>query len=181
MNTQFQVRLVHAASITRPDYNMYCTTGHTRGCPIRIPNQAVLSNNQVARIDPQLVPTVYQAIQSFEEDGGHLTHFSSFGEDPLAHSASLMEQRATQFNQRYPSFDKWEGLSFQGRFTFFYLPNKHISLSKELFMWSHTRTHPIYNLIDVFIWTVHACSLTTLYSWTGFPISKVLHFLNWIE
>ncbi len=67
--------------------------------PTRIPNQAMLANSQVAKIDARVILTVHEAVQSFEQDGGHLTQFSLFGEDPLV---SLLEQRTSQFYSRFP-------------------------------------------------------------------------------
>ncbi len=87
---------------------MYCsnfTVGHRQGGrPTHIPNRAMSTNNQVAKIDPHLIPTAHQAIRSFQGDGGHITRFSLFGEDPLASNDALVHQRNIEFNQRYHSF-----------------------------------------------------------------------------
>ena len=63
------------------------------------------SNNQAARINPQLIPSPEDAMRQFEEAGGHITHFSGFGEDPLASNSIQLQQRKIRFHQRYPTFD----------------------------------------------------------------------------
>ncbi len=63
------------------------------------------SNNQIARVDPRLIPSPEEAVRQYEEAGGHITHFSGFGEDPLASNISLVHQREAEFYQRYPNFD----------------------------------------------------------------------------
>ena len=68
--------------------------GARPGCPSRgTPNQLMSSNNQVARIDPQIIPSVEDAIRQYNAAGGHITNFSVFGEDPLQNNASLIQQR----------------------------------------------------------------------------------------
>lgn len=62
------------------------------------------SNNQVARIDPRLIPSD-DAVRQYSAAGGHLTDFSVFGEDPLSNNTSLIQQRDTEFHRRYPQFD----------------------------------------------------------------------------
>lgn len=63
------------------------------------------SNNHTARVDNRLVPSPEDAVRQYEEAGGHLTHFSGFGEDPLADDTVLTHQRDTEFHQRYANFD----------------------------------------------------------------------------
>ena len=63
------------------------------------------SNNRAAKVDPHLVPLPEDAVRQYEEAGGHLTHFSKFGEDPFASNACLIRQREEEFQKRYPSFD----------------------------------------------------------------------------
>ena len=63
------------------------------------------SNNRTARVDPRLVPSPEDAVRQYEEAGGHLTHFSGFGEDPLANDTVLIHQRDAEFHQRFPNFD----------------------------------------------------------------------------
>ena len=63
------------------------------------------SNNRTARVDTWLVPSPEDAVRQYEEAGGHLTHFSGFGEDPLANDTVLIHQRDAEFHQRFPNFD----------------------------------------------------------------------------
>ena len=81
---------------------MLHTGGH--GIPFRgTPNQAMAANNQIAAIDPHRFPSPDEAVRLFEEDGGHLTHFSDFGEDPLRDDPSRVQTREAAFYERYPS------------------------------------------------------------------------------
>ena len=72
-----------------------------------VPNHTMLSNNQAARIDSRLIPSVESAIREFERDGGQLTVFSSFGEDPLQGSPTLAAQREAEFHRQYPEFQEF--------------------------------------------------------------------------
>ena len=67
----------------------------------------MLNNNQAARIDSRLIPSVESAIQEFERNGGQLTVFSSFGEDPLQGNHILAAQREAEFYRRYPDFQEF--------------------------------------------------------------------------
>lgn len=62
------------------------------------------SNNKVAKIDHQLLPLPEDAAKLYEEAGGALTHFSSFGEDPFRDNNVLQEERLMAFHARHPSF-----------------------------------------------------------------------------
>lgn len=75
-------------------------TGPRRG----IPNVLMHQNDQTVKVDPSLVPTVEDALQMFESNGGHITRFSEFGRDPLAHYPQLIQQRESSFLQFYPDF-----------------------------------------------------------------------------
>ena len=80
--------------------------GARTGCPSRgTPNHLMLSNNQVARIDPQLIPSAEDAVRQYSATGGHLTEFSVFGEDPFRNNVSLVQQREAEFHHRFPQFD----------------------------------------------------------------------------
>lgn len=61
-------------------------------------------NNQAKDINHHLVPETDTAVRQFEGFGGHLTIFSSFGEDPLKDSSELFTQRQSLFNRRYSDF-----------------------------------------------------------------------------
>ena len=56
------------------------------------------------QIDSRLLPDKESAVHDFEENGGHLTTFSVFGEDPLEGSTYLFAQREMEFHRRYPDF-----------------------------------------------------------------------------
>ena len=77
----------------------YCT-GSNRG----IPNQLVRRNNCIAQIGPSLLPSSDDAVQLYEQFGGNITQFSAFGQDPLNSRSDLVQQRETEFYQRYPQF-----------------------------------------------------------------------------
>ena len=55
---------------------------------------------------PGLIPSAEDAARQYSAAGGHLTDFSVFGEDPLNNNSSLVQQRETEFLQRYPQFDQ---------------------------------------------------------------------------
>ncbi len=105
----------------RNSFFMPCCTLLTgrRDRSTHIPNQAMLANSQVAKVDTHVIPTVHEAVQSFEQDGGHLTQFSLFGEDPLADCVSLLEQRTSQFYSRFSSFDTFFHQLVNGRDSLF--------------------------------------------------------------
>ena len=67
----------------------------------------MLNNNQAARIDLRLIPSVESAIQEFERNGGQLTVFSSFGEDLLQGNRTLTAQREAEFYRRFPNFHEF--------------------------------------------------------------------------
>ena len=105
--------------------------GHTRGCSQRIPNQAMLANNHVAQMNPAVVPTSDQAVQLYQDAGGQLSLFNSFGEDPLALNSTLRQQRDWAFFQRYPTFDN----------VFYKLANGNDSLFREGLLFFIQVTH----------------------------------------
>ena len=55
----------------------------------------------------------------FEENGGHLTIFSSFGEDPLQGNPYLVAQRETEFYRRYQDFRNFFYTVANGDFVLF--------------------------------------------------------------
>ena len=69
------------------------------------PNHLIASNSHTARIDPYLIPLPEEAVRQYEQAGGHITHFSGFGEDLLINIALLSHQREANFYQRYPNFE----------------------------------------------------------------------------
>ena len=68
------------------------------------PDDSMRRNNQAARITPSLLPEPEDAVQQYEASGGHLTIFSSFGEDPLRDRLDLVNQREAEFLKKYPDF-----------------------------------------------------------------------------
>ena len=82
-------------------YNYFFNTGTRQsGAPIHI----MLNNNQATKIDPRLLPDDKSAVREFETNGGQLTVYGRFGEDPLEGSPSLFVQRETEFHRRFPDF-----------------------------------------------------------------------------
>lgn len=52
-----------------------------------------MENSCMAQVDSDMLPDVDSAVAEFESNGGQLTIFSSFGEDPLRLSPILVAQR----------------------------------------------------------------------------------------
>ena len=63
------------------------------------------SNNRTSKFETQLVPIAEEATAAYEAAGGHLTHYSGFGKDPLENNATLRLRRETEFHLIYPKFD----------------------------------------------------------------------------
>ena len=70
-----------------------------------IPNRLMMANNQVSRIDGNLLPSSEDAVRQYERTGGYLTHFREFGSNRFADTTHLVNQRDIEFNARYPTFD----------------------------------------------------------------------------
>ena len=58
-------------------------------------------------------------MRQYEEAGGHITHFSKFGEDPLVSDTILYHQREAEFHQTYPDFDPFFHKLVNGDDSFF--------------------------------------------------------------
>ena len=67
----------------------------------------MLNNNQATQIDLRLIPDAASATQEFESNGGQLTLFSAFGEDPLQANPTLVAQRESEFFNVYPDFQEF--------------------------------------------------------------------------
>ena len=78
----------------------YLCEGPRRG----IPNTLMERNNQAVHIDPHQLPSPDVAVQMFEANGGHLTIFSPFGNDPLKDHMRLAAEREEKFHEQYPEF-----------------------------------------------------------------------------
>ena len=107
MNTPFQVYLLVDSYLLHAPVSMLHLyhAGPRRGWPSRgTPNHLIASNSHTARIDPYLIPLPEEAVRQYEQAGGHITHFSGFGEDPLV-NVILSHQHEAKFHQRYPNFE----------------------------------------------------------------------------
>ena len=69
-----------------------------------VPEQRAADNNQITPIPPHLVPSVADAKQMYEAQGGQLTEYSHFGRDPLRDRADLVQRRDQWFMQTNPSY-----------------------------------------------------------------------------
>ena len=93
-------------------------------------------NNQVVPVPLHTLPEATDAIQSFEDLGGHLTLFSPFREDPLQGRPHMMSQRETLFRERYPAFDAFfhtvansDTSLFSAGLLFFISVSKHVAMT----------------------------------------------------
>lgn len=64
----------------------------------------MLNCSQAVKIDPTLLPDGETAVQEYESNGGQLTVFSSFGEDPLQGNPSSIAEREAEFYRRFTDF-----------------------------------------------------------------------------
>lgn len=80
---------------------IFCPLGAHRG----IPNILMDSNNQVAKLNTTDIPSPNEALQEFQNHGGHITTFNTFGHDPLGQRPDLIREREERFFQQYPQFD----------------------------------------------------------------------------
>jgi hypothetical protein len=69
-----------------------------------VPNQRMLIENYLNPLDPSLVPSVSEAISTYQSMGGRLTLFSNFGQDPLKELRNKCETRLDAFRSRYSDF-----------------------------------------------------------------------------
>ena len=56
------------------------------------------------KLPATIVPEYDTAVSQFESMGGHLTHVSQFGIDPLARQGHFIDQRYHNFQQTFPDF-----------------------------------------------------------------------------
>ena len=78
------------------------TLGEHRG----IPNVLMRNNNQAAKLNPSDIPTPDDALQQFQNYGGEITVFNTFGQDPLELRPDLITEREELFYQQHPTFDQ---------------------------------------------------------------------------
>ena len=55
-------------------------------------------------INADQLPDAEAAVADFEGNGGHLTIFSAFGEDPLQQNPHFIAQRESEFRYVFPQF-----------------------------------------------------------------------------
>ena len=67
-----------------------------KGTPI-----VLARNTKCSKISSSSLPTVEEAVENYEREGGKLTRKSSFGIDPLQSCPELQEERLKCFNQQY--------------------------------------------------------------------------------
>ena len=56
------------------------------------------------KLPATIVPEYDTAVSQFESMGGHLTHVSQFGIDPVAGQGHFIDQRYHNFQQTFPDF-----------------------------------------------------------------------------
>ena len=61
--------------------------------------------NKIARIHHSSIPLGNEAVRSFEQNGGSLTYYSTFGVDPLSSNDNLSSERLRHFQCKYPDFE----------------------------------------------------------------------------
>ncbi|XP_065891603.1 uncharacterized protein [Dysidea avara] len=81
-------------------WNEHRISGTNKG----IPNVMMARNNQTKQIDNTLVPAADEAVRMYEENGGHITIFNEFGQDPLRGRQELLTIRKERFAEQWPSF-----------------------------------------------------------------------------
>lgn len=77
------------------------------------------SNNQVAQLNTTDVPSPNEALQEFQNHGGHITIFNTFGHDPLGQRPDLVREREERFYQYYPQFDDIFHTTVNGDYSLF--------------------------------------------------------------
>lgn len=69
-----------------------------------VPRMRTMSNNRAKHIDSRVLPTVADAVQQYQQQGGHLTDPYHVGRDPLEGDAYKLGVRQQAFSEKYPSF-----------------------------------------------------------------------------
>ncbi|XP_070567389.1 uncharacterized protein [Ptychodera flava] len=75
------------------------------GIQSRVPNVLAGSRNRAAHLHETLIPSVEEAVQLYEDEGGHLSREGYFGVDPLRDHPDKIVSREQRFTLRNPSFD----------------------------------------------------------------------------
>lgn len=63
------------------------------------------SSYSAVHVPENSIPTPERAALQYEQAGGHLKHFGTFGVDPLEGHPILIESRRLDFHSHFPSFD----------------------------------------------------------------------------
>jgi hypothetical protein len=74
------------------------------GVNSKVPNVVAQRTSQVRVLDPEVVPSVDEAVQMYLHAGGTITPESTFGVDPLANYDNLIRRREQLFSQNIGSF-----------------------------------------------------------------------------
>ena len=61
-------------------------------------------NKQTAQVPESMLPTPEEAVEAYQQTGGHLTSLSEFGTDPLKDRIDLQDARSEGFTSQYPHF-----------------------------------------------------------------------------
>ena len=70
-----------------------------------VPNQLAHEHRNTTRLPDGVIPSVDDAVTMYEASGGHLSHESLFGVDPLLQHPQEQRYRIRDFHIRYNSFD----------------------------------------------------------------------------
>ena len=75
------------------------------------------NNNEVAQLNPLVIPSPDHALQQFQSYGGEITVFNAFGQDPLELRPDLITEQEELFHQQHSSFaeifHKWKLFTVQ--------------------------------------------------------------------
>ena len=71
-----------------------------------IPNMLAQQNCGITSIPSSSIPSLVEAVSSYEQHQGVLTRFSMFGTDPLAEREDLIRRRDHLFQKNNPNFDQ---------------------------------------------------------------------------
>ena len=73
--------------------------------PRGIPNQRMLVDSRTKKIDRRHLLSPADAVHLYQQNEGHLTEESNFGQDPLVNDPQKHAIRDVAFASRFPSFD----------------------------------------------------------------------------
>ena len=77
------------------------------------------NNDQVAQLNPSVIPSPDDALQQFESCGGEITVFNAFGQDPLELRPDLITEREELFHRQHPSFNEIFHFTVNGNYSHF--------------------------------------------------------------